>query len=209
VKQKNYRQIYEEFHGKIPDNHEIHHKIPKRMGGTDELDNLVSLTRKENSVAHLELYKLYGDKRDLFAHYMLSGEIKMGRDVAASIGGKIGGKKTADNGLGIHGAGAEQRSEWGSLGGKIGGNIQVGLGLGIHTSNTNLRLEWASKGGLAGPFGNNLFQAEQGKKGGKKNLGSVWITTGEKTIKYTAIMQQEVPIDIFLGNNPKFRRGRK
>jgi hypothetical protein len=206
---KTYRQIYEEANGPIPEGYEIHHKLPKRLGGTDDLDNLECLSRSQHSIAHLKLYEIYGDKRDLFAHYMLSGDIKMGRAVAASIGGKIGGKLTYDIGLGFHGANSTQRSEWGRMGGKIGGNIQLKEGLGIHTSNSELRIEWARMGGRAGPFANASFQSLQGSKGGNKNAGYVWITNGTTIQKYTAKMQCDMSLEDFLVANPGYRKGRK
>ena len=44
-----------------PDNPytEMHHIIPKCMGGKDDMDNLVKLTAKEHYIAHMLLYKHY------------------------------------------------------------------------------------------------------------------------------------------------------
>ena len=39
--------------------YEIHHIIPRCIGGTDEQDNLVRLTYKEHYVAHHLLCKMY------------------------------------------------------------------------------------------------------------------------------------------------------
>jgi hypothetical protein len=50
-----------------------HHIIPKHMGGTDDPSNIIELSVKEHSQAHLVLYEQYGKKEDLCAHYMLSG----------------------------------------------------------------------------------------------------------------------------------------
>ena len=40
---------------------EIHHIHPKSLGGTDDEDNLVTLTAKEHYVAHHLLYLIYKD----------------------------------------------------------------------------------------------------------------------------------------------------
>jgi len=52
-----------------------HHIIPKYMGGTDEPDNLVTITVEEHANLHLKLYEDYGDYRDLLAYQGLSKQI--------------------------------------------------------------------------------------------------------------------------------------
>ena len=52
-----------------------HHIVPKFLGGTDEVDNLVYLTPEEHAQAHLDLYEKYGRKEDIGAYRMLHGEI--------------------------------------------------------------------------------------------------------------------------------------
>jgi hypothetical protein len=39
---------------------EVHHILPKCIGGSDDLDNLVDLTAREHYVAHILLAKIYG-----------------------------------------------------------------------------------------------------------------------------------------------------
>lgn len=38
---------------------EIHHILPRCLGGTDNLDNLISLTPREHYIAHVFLHKIY------------------------------------------------------------------------------------------------------------------------------------------------------
>lgn len=45
--------------------HEIHHIIPKCMGGSNDKDNLVMLTAKEHFVCHLLLEKMYPQEKGL------------------------------------------------------------------------------------------------------------------------------------------------
>jgi hypothetical protein len=44
---------------------EMHHVIPRCMGGGDELENLVYLTAEEHCVAHLLLAKIHPDNTKL------------------------------------------------------------------------------------------------------------------------------------------------
>lgn len=53
---------------------ESHHVIPKCLGGSDEVDNLVDLTAREHYVAHILLAKIYGGKLWHAVNYM--GRIK-------------------------------------------------------------------------------------------------------------------------------------
>ena len=51
-----------------------HHIIPRHMGGSDELSNLVELTVEEHADAHRLLYEQYGKLQDKIAWLMLSGK---------------------------------------------------------------------------------------------------------------------------------------
>lgn len=41
-----------------------HHLVPRHMGGSDDDDNIVYLTKQEHINAHLELYEKYGKDQD-------------------------------------------------------------------------------------------------------------------------------------------------
>ena len=61
---------------------EKHHIIPKSMGGTDDKDNLISLTAREHFIAHLLLVKAVKDpkhkiKMGLALHKLLHGNNKV------------------------------------------------------------------------------------------------------------------------------------
>ena len=52
---------------------EIHHILPKCLGGTDDLENLVELTAEEHFVAHQLLVKIYPNSPNLiFACHRMS-----------------------------------------------------------------------------------------------------------------------------------------
>lgn len=56
---------------------EIHHILPKCLGGTDENDNLVALTYREHIVCHKLLCKLYPDNYYLHSSIYLMLHIKI------------------------------------------------------------------------------------------------------------------------------------
>ena len=61
---KHYTQLIlkAQARGSIEGYTELHHIIPKSVGGSDASSNLVRLTAKEHFVAHLMLAKMYGGK---------------------------------------------------------------------------------------------------------------------------------------------------
>ncbi|ACO94319.1 putative homing endonuclease [Shigella phage Ag3] len=75
----NYANIYQSLINKakqrtIEGYSELHHVVPKCMGGSDNPDNLVRLTPEEHYVAHLLLVKMHPDNRKLiFAANMMGG----------------------------------------------------------------------------------------------------------------------------------------
>ena len=56
----------------IPDPNERHHVIPKSLGGTNDLSNLIFLTPKEHYVAHHLLWKIYRNKEMHFAFWLMA-----------------------------------------------------------------------------------------------------------------------------------------
>ena len=220
----NYRKRYIEKYGPIEKGMELHHIKPKRLGGTDELDNLVLLTREEHSEAHLRLYERFNDSRDLCAYYMLSGKFKTTREANAAAGGKIGGQLTFEEGLGFHGAAKELRSKWAAMGGRAAQKTQRENGIGAFY-NKKLKEKICSLGGKAGIFSIDYYinrglskedaaleikklQSQNGKKGGRKNANSRWINDGSRMFKYTQKEQDILPIEEFLRQNKKIKLGK-
>ena len=52
-----------------------HHIIPKHMGGSNDINNLIELTIEEHALAHKELFEKYGKWQDKVAWKALSGQI--------------------------------------------------------------------------------------------------------------------------------------
>jgi hypothetical protein len=205
----NYRKIWEETNGKIPKGYEIHHIIPKHDGGTDDVYNLMCVTKKHHKQLHLNRYKKYGDFRDLCAYYMIGYNFTEAHRISSSNGGKIGGTKAYNENIGIF-RNDEDRKKWAAMGGKVGSRVQMQKRIGIHGQSGEERLKFASMGGIAsGQFQNKEFQSEMGKRGGVKNKGFIWINDGKKLFKYTAKMQQAMSLSDYINQNPHIRKGRK
>ena len=52
-----------------------HHIIPRHIGGSDDLSNLIELTIEDHAIAHRHLWKMYGRKEDEIAWLCLSKRI--------------------------------------------------------------------------------------------------------------------------------------
>lgn len=203
-----YRKKWEKKFGKIPEGYEIHHIKPKFDGGTDDLENLMLVTKEEHSEIHLQRYEEFGNFRDLCAHHMIGYNFTEAHKISSSNGGKIGGKKVYQNKIGIF-RDDEERIQWAKLGGKKGSQVQIENKIGIHSQTREERLKLASKGGKASPtFKDPKMQSEFGKRGGKKNKGFIWVNDGKKSYKYTKNKQEEKSIEDFLLENPEYSIGR-
>lgn len=204
------RKKYEKHYNIVLKDMELHHIIPKHAGGTDDIENLIAVTKEEHAQLHLNRYEEFGDFRDLCAYHMIGYNFSEAHYISSSNGGKIGGKKAYEQRIGIF-RNEDERKIWASMGGKIGGKVQAEQGLGFHKYKTDpeLHRQWSSKGGKAsGQFQNKAFQSEMGKRGGIKNKGFVWINDGIKAIKYTKKQQQIKTVKDFLIENPQYRLGR-
>ncbi len=159
----------------------LHHIIPKHMGGTDDPENLISLTVADHAAAHKELYEKYGKKEDLCAYYMLSGRSQDPEFVKsrASIGGTASFNKRKANGLHsselFYGRVVEEEELHRncSTGGKIQGKRNAESG---HMQRVQKLADWVAagkKGGAAtmaggkGSFANTEMRLQSASKGGK------------------------------------------
>jgi hypothetical protein len=50
---------------------EVHHIVPRSMGGTNDSDNLIRLTARQHFIAHWMLWKAYGGKMTMAFHAMV------------------------------------------------------------------------------------------------------------------------------------------
>lgn len=73
---KIYNQIIEKRKYKIPEGYiEKHHIIPRSLGGTNRISNLVRLTAREHFICHLLLVKIY--EKELYAWKKMINAIMM------------------------------------------------------------------------------------------------------------------------------------
>ena len=69
-----------------------HHIIPRYMGGTDAVENLVEVTVTQHAMYHFCNYQLWGNEEDKIAWRTLSGQMTLSEAQYAAI--KLGAKKT-------------------------------------------------------------------------------------------------------------------
>jgi hypothetical protein len=116
-----------------------HHIVPKHMGGSNDLSNLITLTVSEHAVAHQKLWEEYKKEEDYIAWKALSGQASM-PEIKAMVqrlgstngsmkakmlneqsGGalaRMGGLATRDMKVGIHAVDYDK-----GIGGRIGGKL--------------------------------------------------------------------------------------
>jgi hypothetical protein len=100
-----------------------HHIKPKHSGGKDDDNNFTYLTEREHIIAHYLLWKINHNENDIWAAQFLKAKSFIPKEIRkkqASKGGKIGGKKQAELGLGFHQYknNPELHRKWASSGGK-------------------------------------------------------------------------------------------
>lgn len=100
-----------------------HHILPKHSGGKDIDSNYTYLTEREHFIIHYLLWKIYKNEKDLWSAQFLKKKFHIPKDIRkqqASKGGKIGGKKQAELGLGFHQykTNPDLHRKWSSSGGK-------------------------------------------------------------------------------------------
>lgn len=127
--------IYDKFINKYRDQiisvneyTEKHHITPKHMGGSDDESNMIVLTYRQHTLAHLLLYRVFKRKEDKFAYRLMR---RLDKDRKVAIGRMIGekhkdsghiyelGRKNVESGF----FASIRTKETCSAGGKIGGAI--------------------------------------------------------------------------------------
>ena len=212
-RQVNTRKLYEKHHNVVlPDSVHVHHVIPVRLGGSDDITNLVALDVQSHAEAHLRLYEQYGDFRDLCAYHMILNHNTEALKVSASNGGKAAARafKERNQLQGFQAFDPIKLAATASAGGKVGGAKQFALGIGIHAQTKAERLALASAGGLKGCESNGwrdpAVQAENGRRGGAKNKGFIWVNDGKTSYKLTKKEQEQGITEYLLRTGRKLGR---
>lgn len=112
---------------------ERHHIIPKHIGGDNSESNIILLTYRQHTLAHLLLYRVYGRFEDLTAYRLMRG---LEPDRKTAISKMIGqrhkesghiyelGRKNVESGF----LASIRTTESCSKGGKVGGRIAKDTG---------------------------------------------------------------------------------
>lgn len=151
-----------------------HHIIPKHMGGTDDPSNLIELSIEEHAAAHMRLYEEHGKRQDLGAYYLLTGQTEEALKLNAIAGGKVQGKKNAENG---HMVKIQKLADW-AVAGKKGGAATMKSGKGAFGDPTE-RLKSCSKGGkIQGKKNAESGHLKKIAHLSKRSKGKMWITNG-------------------------------
>ena len=64
----------------------IHHIIPKHMGGSDDIDNLIQLPIWAHAEVHKRLWEVYGRLEDKLAYYALNGKTDKVEELRIELG---------------------------------------------------------------------------------------------------------------------------
>lgn len=154
-----------------------HHIIPRHMGGSNDLSNIIELSVEEHSQAYLKLYEQYGKKEDLCAYYMLSGKSQDPefKKMVCSLGGKATAKirKASGEKWGFGLLNPDELFEMQSKNGKLQGKRNAESGHIQRIQKLSDVVAAGKKGGTTtiargkGSFGNPEERLASASKGGK------------------------------------------
>lgn len=185
-----------------------HRIIPGYLGGTYVEGNVIYLTQQEHCIVHFLRWKLYHDLRDKRAYKMIG----IGPSGLSHQDRIDHGKSCVENRTGIHGADETTRSEWRERG-RATQLERAGVGEKnwMYWSTEKGRRERARLGGLAS-YGNNpafinqqnAFKDKNKASAAAKKSAKKPVTDGKGTLRK---FHTEEQVDIFLKENPTWRRG--
>jgi hypothetical protein len=96
-----------------------HHIVPKYKGGTDEFDNMVTISRTCHTMFHYCNWKLWGNKEDYIAYRGLASQISK-EEIIKEIS-SMAGKRSYENKTGLFALSVEEKKKYSSIGGKKAG----------------------------------------------------------------------------------------
>lgn len=96
-----------------------HHIIPRYMGGTDNFENIVTVSRTCHTMFHYCNWRLWNNKEDYIAYKGLSSQITK-QDIIKETA-SIAGKKSYENKTGLFSLSIEEKKKYSSIGGKKAG----------------------------------------------------------------------------------------
>jgi hypothetical protein len=114
-----------------------HHILPRYLGGSDTMENIVTVTRTQHVMWHFANWNLWGNTEDFIAYRGLAGTIS-GHEVAQELRA-MNGRRSAENKTGIFSRSEEERHAHSSKGGVKGGS-QMRNYIWITDGNKNTRI---------------------------------------------------------------------
>lgn len=96
-----------------------HHIVPKYKGGTDEFDNMITISRTCHTMFHYCNWKLWGNKEDYIAYRGLASQISK-EEIIKEIS-SMTGKRSYENKTGLFALSIEEKKIASSKGGKKAG----------------------------------------------------------------------------------------
>jgi hypothetical protein len=96
-----------------------HHIVPKYKGGTDEFDNVITISRTCHTMFHYCNWKLWGNKEDYIAYRGLASQISK-EEIIKEIS-SMTGKRSYENKTGLFALSIEEKKIASSKGGKKAG----------------------------------------------------------------------------------------
>jgi hypothetical protein len=96
-----------------------HHIIPKYMGGTDDFNNLVTVSRTCHTMFHYCNWRLWNNREDYVAYKGLSSQISKQEIIKETA--SISGRKSYENKTGLFSLTKEEKMKASSKGGKKAG----------------------------------------------------------------------------------------
>jgi hypothetical protein len=96
-----------------------HHIVPKYKGGTDEFDNMITISRTCHTMFHYCNWKLWGNKEDYIAYRGLASQISK-EEIIKEIS-SMTGKRSYKNKTGLFALSIEEKKIASSKGGKKAG----------------------------------------------------------------------------------------
>lgn len=175
-------------HRKLNSYTETHHIIPRCIGGTDDISNLVELTPEEHYVAHQFLVKMYPENKELiFAAHMMGSTRKgnklygwLRRKYARAKSESMVGKKPNNYGKPMPEE-AKEKIRQANLGKK-------------HTEETKEKMSIKKLGNTNG-IGNKsrTGQTQSEEEREKKRISSTGRIHSEETKKYLSEIKKGIP----------------
>jgi len=96
-----------------------HHIVPRYMGGSDEFENMITISRTCHTMFHYCNWMLWNNKEDYIAYRGLASQISK-EEIIKEIS-SMTGKRSYENKTGLFALSLEEKKKYSSIGGKKAG----------------------------------------------------------------------------------------